>query len=285
MLLEYFTDNQLQTWQAKSKTVQQYHYLWFFELEAQRAVHQQSLIAALQSVPPVDVELSGWGRAVAYKYSQTPLSCVGSLKWAGGRFNYGADIDPSRFEPFPCLYLAQDLETGLREMRGLVREDERGGLTAEELTLCATDSFTWVSVEGRARNIFDLTKVHNLEAFADILAGFKVSARVRAMEQKMRATPLRLIANATELSAVLMAENWREYPVLFDTPANSQTFASFLIQAGFEGALYSSTKSGKLNLAVFPRQLEHSDTVIRVKDPPSAASCVELSRHIYSSVE
>jgi len=103
-------------WRAKSKVVQQYHYLWWFELEAQRAAHQQQIANALRSVPGVAIDLAGWGRSMPYRYSNTPLSCVGSLKWVGGRFNYGVDIDNSRFTPFPALYLAEDFETGLREM-------------------------------------------------------------------------------------------------------------------------------------------------------------------------
>lgn len=68
---------------------------------------------------------AGWGRAIQYKYSDTPLSCVGSTKWVGGRFNYGVDIDSSRFAPFPALYLAEDMETGLREMQGPLRARAR----------------------------------------------------------------------------------------------------------------------------------------------------------------
>jgi len=133
LLLEYFSDADALAWRAKSEDVQRYHYLWNFELEAQRATNHQVLVDALRAVAGVTLELPGWGRAIQYKYSDTPLSCVGSTKWVGGRFNYGVDIDSSRFAAFPALYLAEDMETGLREMQGLTRESSRGGLTPYEL--------------------------------------------------------------------------------------------------------------------------------------------------------
>ena len=228
-------------WRALAKDLQDYHYLWFFELESQRASNQARLVEALGSIPGKNIDLDGWGRAIAYKYSHTPLSCVGSLKWVGGRFNYGADIDDTRFAPFPALYLAQDPETGLREMHGLVREDKRAGLTAKELSFCSESGVSWVAVKGAMCNVFDLTRVANLRTFADVLSKFKVSRNVRAAEGKLRATPLKLIATARELHGSFMAENWREFPVQFSTPANSQLFGNLLSHAGFEGVLFSST--------------------------------------------
>ena len=102
-MLEYFSDADALAWRAKSEDVQRYHYLWYFELEAQRAANHQVLIDALRAVAGVAIELAGWRRAIQYKYSDRPLSCVGSTKWVGGRFNYGVDIDNSRFAPFPAL--------------------------------------------------------------------------------------------------------------------------------------------------------------------------------------
>ncbi|MGO9946933.1 MAG: hypothetical protein ACLPWG_08815 [Steroidobacteraceae bacterium] len=174
LLLEYFTDEEALGWRAQSADVQNYHYLWWFELEAQRAVHQQPLIDAVRSTPAVAVDLSGWGRAIQYKYSDSPLSCVGSLKWVGGRFNYGVDIDSSRYAPFPALYLAEDMETGLREMQGLTRDNTRNGLNSGELDLCAKNGVAWVSVSGSVSNIFDLTHPRSLEGVAQIISTFRL---------------------------------------------------------------------------------------------------------------
>ena len=58
LLLEYFTDEQALGWRAKSEDIQNYHYLWWFELEAQRAVHQPKLVEALRAVSGITIDLS-----------------------------------------------------------------------------------------------------------------------------------------------------------------------------------------------------------------------------------
>ncbi len=285
LLLEYFSDHELIAWRAKSQDVQAYHYLWFFELEAQRATSQQQLLSALRSVPGVQVDLAGWGRAIQYKYSDRPLSCIGSLKWVGGRFNYGIDIDTSRFTPFPALYLAQDMETGLREMHGLTRENSRAGLTASELNLCAANGVAWIAVSGETHNVFDLTHAQNLKRFADVIATFKLSKTVRQVEKKLGAAPLRLIASAAELRDSFMLESWREFPSMMNTPANSQLFGHLLCLAGFEGVLFSSTRTGQRNLALFTRQFKNSSSIVRVLNPPSSVSGWELNASTYKMLE
>lgn len=285
LIVEYFTDRQLIAWRARAGDIQDYHYLWFFELERQRTANHAKLREALGTVTGTTIELAGWGRALAYKYSNTPLSCVGSLKWVGGRFNYGVDIDSSRYTPFPALYLAQDLETGLREMHGLLRDNDRAGMTANELAFCSESGITWAAVEGSVHNIFDITRIANLEAFAEVLATFKFSRNVRAREEKLRATSLRLISTADELHQSFMTENWREFPSMLSTPANSQLFGHLLSQAGFEGALFSSTITQKLNLALFPRQFENSASIVKVIAPPPGANCCELSAATYADAE
>ncbi len=184
LVVEYFSDRELIGWRAHAEDIQAYHYLWFFELERQRAANHKQLLEALGTVPGISIELTGWGRALEYKYSNSPLSCVGSLKWVGGRFNYGTDIDSARFVPFPALYLAQDFETGLRELHGLLRENDRAGLTERELALCSESGVAWAAVAGTVYNIFDVTRVANLRAFAEVLATFKLSRNVTCRRGK-----------------------------------------------------------------------------------------------------
>ena len=83
LVLEFFTDQQLLQWRAQGKDYQSYHYLWYYELEAQRAANQAALLESLSKVSGCNVDLSGWGRALQYRYSDTPLSCLGSMKWLG----------------------------------------------------------------------------------------------------------------------------------------------------------------------------------------------------------
>lgn len=285
LLLEIFSDHDLLAWRAQGEDIQKYHYLWYYELESQRASMQAQILEALSTVPGISIDLAGWGRSVTYKYSATPLSCVGSLKWVGGRFNYGIDIDSTRFQPFPALYLAEDMETGLREMQGLTRETTRAGLTASELNLCAKDGVAWIAVSGKVSNIFDLTHALGLTGIVRILSKFKISKRVRDAEKRLRANPLKLVATAEHLFESIMTESWREFPSLVGTPSNSQLLGHLLSLAGFEGVLYSSSRNGKKNLALFTRQFKNSASIVRVLKPPSGARCCELSALTHHELE
>jgi hypothetical protein len=285
LLLESFTDADLAAWQRGSSDYQQYHYLWYFELEAQRAAHEAELLDALRKIPGEDVDLTGWGRALHYTYSHTPLSCVGSLKWVGGRFNYGAEIDSTRFPPFPALYLAEDFETGLRELHGLTREETRGGLNAQELSLCSERGLAWVRVEGRVGNIFDFTRISNLKAFTEVIAPFQLSKQVREMEEQMGLKAMTVITDAAHLHSTCMVEGWRAYPAMWSTPSNSQLIGHLSAQAGFEGILYSSTRTGKKNLALFTRQFKNSASIVKVLNPPPTATSCELSANTFNDLE
>jgi hypothetical protein len=285
LLLEYFSDQDLIAWRTRGADIQKYHYLWYFELERQRASVQLQLLEALGVVSGISIDLAGWGRSLAYKYSSTPLSCVGSLKWVGGRFNYGIDIDSTRFAPFPALYLAEDMETGLREMQGLTRETTRAGLTASELNLCAKNGVAWVAIAGNVSNIFDLTNPDGLSGLVRVISKFKLSRDVRTAEDRLHAKPLKLVTTTEELFASIMTESWREIPTLVSTPSNSQLFGHLLSLAGFEGVLYSSTRTRKRNLALLTRQFENSTSVIRAISPPATATQCELSSLTYRDLE
>jgi hypothetical protein len=78
LLLEYFSDEELIGWRALAKQLQDYHYLWYFDLEGQRAAHQTQLVAALTSVAGTTIDISGWGRAIVYKYSHMPFLALGA---------------------------------------------------------------------------------------------------------------------------------------------------------------------------------------------------------------
>jgi hypothetical protein len=76
LLLESISDQEFYLWRDRGKEYQAYHYLWYFELEAQRASHQSDLLDALRAIQGVTVDLTGWGRALAYEYSHAPLSAL-----------------------------------------------------------------------------------------------------------------------------------------------------------------------------------------------------------------
>lgn len=130
-------------------------------------------------------------------------------------------------------------------MLGLTSQYMRSGLTARELGLCSENGLAWVSVAGSVNNIFDLTTPSNLKAFTDVIASFHLSARVRQLERRMGLAPMNVITDSTQLHTTFMAEEWRQYPVMWNTPANPQLIGHLLTQAGFEGVLYNAKRQAQ----------------------------------------
>lgn len=250
----------------------------FFDLAGQRAANGAEIRAALQSVSPISTVVDGWCRLINFKYSNEVLSPAGSLKWVGQRFNLGSDIDSVRFPPFPALYIAEDFETAFREYHGFPKDSEANGLRPEELSL--EDRGNWVALRlcGRIDNLFDLTKEANLRAVCRVFAKFNLSDRVKELASKARQPKTILIKRPAQLLAGVMADHWREWPVHFDVPSNSQVFAQLVIDAGFEGILYRSAKAARRCIAVFTRQLANSESRIAVHaDCPAGAQFAEIS--------
>jgi len=129
------------------------------------------------------------------------------------------------------------------------------------------------------------TRAANRRAFAEAINRFQLSRNVRDAEARLGAAPLRLARTPKQLQTTFMAATWRELPAMFSTPASSQLFGHLLSQAGFEGILYSSTLTKRLSLALFPRQLVSSSSVVRVVQPPEVARCTELSADTYLDAE
>jgi RES domain len=278
LLLDAFTDVAAAAWERQAPLVQEYHYRFFFELEAQRAAVQDRMREALATSGTQVVNLQGWGRALDWQYCLNPLSAVGSLKWVGGRFNFGAEIDAERFSPFPALYLAEDLGTALAERLGAQTSVPWSTLSVSDLAFCGESSFTWVSVAGEIKNVFDLTGTDHLQGFVDVIKDFQISAELRALEAELHMRYQTVVSTSDQLLNSLMSDTWRALPTAADIPANPQVFGKLLCSAGFEGVLYRSVHTNRRNLAVFTRQLVNSESEIHVQPPqPPGVILVSLN--------
>jgi hypothetical protein len=276
--LDEFTDATIQQWQAHGRATRDFHTALYFDLAGQRAARQPEISAALRQVQPITVPLDTWHRIVNFKYCLNPLSPAGSLLWVGGRFNVGREIDETRFPSFPALYVAEDFETAFREYHGLAKDKLVEGLRADELSLEEAGSWVTLRLVGCIYNVFDLTKSSNLKGICRIFSKFNLSSRVRDLERKAKRQPTRLIRTPTELVDVMMSDDWRAWPVHFSVPANSQVFARFLVDAGFEGVLYRSAKGAKKCLAVFTRQMVNSNSHVGLHpDRPDNIENAELN--------
>jgi hypothetical protein len=133
--LDNFSDASIQQWDAYGRSVRDFFYALYFDLDGQRAARHKEIRTALQDVMSISVSLDDWCRVISFKYCLSPLSPVGSLQWVGQRFNIGRDIDEARFTSFPALYVAEDFETAFREYQNLPKDTRTCGLTPEELAL------------------------------------------------------------------------------------------------------------------------------------------------------
>ena len=265
-ILDKFTQADIRTWKKVSKDLTDFYYKYYFALEAQRASQYEELCDALRTGSNETADVENWVRLVSYKYSLEPLSSKGSISWVGGRFNFGKRIDAARFPPFNALYLASDFETGLREKFALGAKGNVLGLTREELALLHSHSTSSISVSGVIHNVFNLTKLSSLKEFVKIIKDFEIPVDVQKLGANVGIDKLSVIRSAKTLRDNLMAENWREWPTLHDIPSNSQIFGKILVDAGFEGILYPSSKGAGTCLAIFPKNLRKSCSFVEVSD-------------------
>lgn len=240
----------------------EFHWRYYSELAFQRRKIREQLNASLRGAAK-PFEFSQWQRIVKYKYSLDPLSTKGSLSDPGGRFNIGA-VDPTRYPMFPALYLAADKGTALAEVLG--RDKGVGSLTAEELALTNPASISAVSVSGKLDAVLDIRVSGNLSNFVTLIKDFRLSRPLISEARRLGWSPLRLITTVAELKTILMLDNWRNWPMLYDVPAGGQIFGGVAVDAGIEGILYESVLTDKECLAVFPTNFLNSSSYVELDD-------------------
>jgi len=150
-LLDAFTERDLEVWETRSIDLQSYHDRVYYDLERQRAARYEELCVALRAATAREVLVDRWVRVTDWRWSLTPLSAAGSLNEIGGRFNIGGDLDRARGQAFPCLYIAEDVETAYREYFGGPLTSRPGKLSLSELALRRETSFVTFSAAWPAR--------------------------------------------------------------------------------------------------------------------------------------
>lgn len=281
-VLDVFTEWDLEHWETRATDFQKYHDRVYFDLERQRAAQHDNLCAALRAAPVTSIVVDGWTRVTDYRWSLTPLSPAGSIKGIGHRFNIGQDLDRARGQEFPCLYIAQDIDTAYREHFGGALDMSEGKLTLSEFALRRPTSFTTFLLNGCIEHALDLRNDESLSAFAAIIAKFDVSSDTRKFARRHGVAPRTLIKNVTTLRERLLdsPHRWRMEPQMWGIPAASQIFGRFASDAGLEGLLYPSQRGGALCLALFPQNFEGSSSTLEVVgDVPEGATCTVLDKN------
>ena len=206
---------------------------------------------------------SSWQRVVDYKFSLDPLSAKGSvLNNPGGRFNIG-DMDQTKFSQFAALYIAGERDTAYKEKFGLYRESQDPGISTDELVLTCHNPVTIAVVKGEINQVLNLTHADSLKDFYELIKNIHLPARfIQRAKQLNLESPMLAVRSLTELNQSILLPNWRDIPILWDIPANSQILGQVAYEAGIEAILYPSKITGKNCLAIFPKNFEQSASCI-----------------------
>jgi len=265
-ILDSFTEAQLDDWTRGGDLLQKLADKIYFELEALRAAKYDALCDALRSSPGVSLDVNGWSRVTDYCWSLSPLSPAGSVKGVGGRFNIGEMLDRARGQAFPCLYIAQSVETAYAEYFGESLSTQMGPLTLGELALRRESSFTTFLLNGRLERVLDLREETSLKSFADIIRHFSISSSTKAAFRSAGLPQRQIIRSAKQLRSRLLMEpkSWRQEPSLFGIPSPGQIFGRFARDADWEAILYPSRRGTGLCLAIFTENFRASTSLIEV---------------------
>lgn len=261
--LDRFTSKDLQHWESLSSNLDELWSELYFGVEPQRRKFQTQLREAVEGVGSCSYPIEGWFRAVTYQYSSDPLSCAGSLRGHGGRFNAGFELDANTLSPWPALYLAQNFETAYCEKFQLSREHRENGLTPEDLSLSTGGSFSAVVVHGHLDRVFDMTTFTSLTTLATVLRRIKMPTEAVALTKKLKfgRKDLFMITTGLQLFNAVTKQNWRILPAQFGLPAPSHIVAKLIRDAGYAAILFNSSKGPGKCMAIFPDKLTDSSYI------------------------
>lgn len=268
--LERFSENNLTQWLTAAQNLDELEDVLYFNLEPERRKLRHELIEALKANELQELHFTGWLRIVDYQFSLEPLSCSGSLRSYGGRFNAGKEIDAGTLKPWSALYIAENFETAFREKFQIKSSDLVDGLTPDELALEPGNSHSNVSLEGKLFRVFDMTSEQSLKQIAQVLRRIKMPARAKELQKQLKipTATLLMVSTAKQVYDMALNNNWRTLPVQFGLPAKSHDLAELVRAAGFEAILYQSTQGPGKCLAVFPDLLDERSYIEIIGEVP-----------------
>ena len=266
----------MRTWTKRADGAQRYQVELHYALEAQRQIHRADLYRALAPAAlPEPLVLNDWIRICTYRFSQQPLNAYGSTIGVGGRFNYGDALDSVDNLPFPALYIGQTKTVAYREYFG-IGENERTTLSALEFALTPNRAYSVIPIRGLLHNVLDVTKTAKLREFVDILSSFSVTKETQALATSAGFEPRTLVSSAELFYDVLAEKHFRGWGRNHGLPASCQIFGKLVWEAQYDGILYRSVKGGGKCLAVFPQNLEYSDSKLCLADAAPAHTITTL---------
>ena len=250
-----------------------------YALEAQRQHHRGDIYRALENAQlGKPLEFSDWVRICTYRYSNQPLNAYGSTIGAGGRFNYGDALDSIDSIPFPALYIGENHTVSYREYFGMPPSAKRM-LTAQEFALAENKDISVIHINGIVHNVLDLTRPTRLRDFVSIIAKFTVSDEINALARIAGISARSLARTLDGLMTILYEPTWRGWVRQHGLPAGCQTFGKLVWEAQYDAILFRSTRGGGKCLAVFPQNLQKSETRVWLAGtpPPNVIEYIDAS--------
>ncbi len=266
----------MRTWSKRADAAQRYQVELHYALEAQRQIHRADLYRALAPAALSEpLVLNEWIRICTYRFSQQPLNAYGSTIGVGGRFNFGDALDSADSLAFPALYIGETKSVAYREYFGM-DESESTVLSAQEFALTPNKAYSVIPINGLMHNVLDVTRTTKLREFVEILSSFTVSKETQALATRAGFTPRMLVSSAELFNDVLTEKHFRGWGRNHGLPASCQIFGKLVWEAQYDGVLYRSVKGGGKCLAVFPQNLEYSDSKLWLADAAPAHAITAL---------
>lgn len=251
----------------------------FHDLEFQRLNMGEELKKSLIRNTLNVYEFDGWVRCISFQYSNQPLSSRGSINSIGGRFNIGKDISEDKFTAFNALYLAQDQATALMEKFGVAQEKNLD--KTMESCFANKENTTTVHVRGVLHSVLDIDGKTTLKEFIGLISKVTKSTEIQNRRKFLGLQSGGVIKDIKALKKSLYDPEWRLDPQIYDLPANAQLFGQIAYRAGVEAILYSSVKSKKKCLAVFPKNLSDRSFIELTGTYPATVKNLKLNSSNY----
>lgn len=240
---------------------------WIY-LAQQREKRIDEIKFALLESTQRNVKLDGLCRIVGARYSDNPLSTVGSVvRPPGGRFNIGSIS--SSLKDMYCLYLASDFSTAFAEKYKYEYGANVGqDTTPEQMAAVRTGSFIQCECEISLDSVLDLRDVDSIKMFSDVIAEIKPREDLQEAAKKLGIGKIGTASNPVSLMKTILAEDYEQWGTIIEQPSNSQWIGHYASEAGIAGIIYPSVRSRSgFNVATFIDNFYESDNYIRISSP------------------
>ncbi len=134
-----------------------------------------------------------------------------------------------------------------------------------------------MSLNGELNGLFDLRNSRHLNRFTRIISDFGMSSDLLRLATDLGLPGPLLLTKPKQLFDSLMG-NWTDMPSQYGLPANSQIFARFVREVGFEGIVNKSTRGPGVCVALFPDCLAGSDSYLALDDAAPDATITQLDQ-------